>query len=224
MERARNTIETGIVSGLESLGGFGGVADRLNTYEHYLGTPDYLQQDVARYRARHAGAVKAFARDHLTPTARVVVRLPAARAAGAGPDAAGAEAGRRGHGRRRSTPTSRGARTSPRRPASSGAAADARSRTLPNGLTVILNERGRCRSSPRSGVQHGERRQPARQARTRELHRGDAGRRHQDAQRALQIADEVARLGASLGTGSSMDATTISGRSLSSTFPARVRT
>jgi zinc protease len=37
---------------------------------------------------------------------------------------------------------------------------------------------------------------------------------------ALQIADEVARLGASLSTGSSMDATTISARALSKNFPA----
>ena len=37
---------------------------------------------------------------------------------------------------------------------------------------------------------------------------------------ALQIADDVARLGASLGTGSSMDATTISARSLTKNFPA----
>ena len=37
---------------------------------------------------------------------------------------------------------------------------------------------------------------------------------------ALQIADELARLGGSLSTGSTMDATTVNIRSLSSTFPA----
>jgi zinc protease len=37
---------------------------------------------------------------------------------------------------------------------------------------------------------------------------------------ALQLADQVAQLGGSLGTGSSMDATTISGRSLSKNFGA----
>jgi len=31
------------------LGGFGGVADRLNSYNHYLGTPDFLAADIARY-------------------------------------------------------------------------------------------------------------------------------------------------------------------------------
>src|SRR6185369_17278242 len=37
IDRARNVIETRIVQGLENLGGFGGVADRLNMYYHYLG-------------------------------------------------------------------------------------------------------------------------------------------------------------------------------------------
>src|SRR4029453_12810142 len=37
-----------------------------------------------------------------------------------------------------------------------------------------------------------------------------------------QIADDVARLGASLGTSSSMDATTVSARSLAKNFPAMV--
>jgi zinc protease len=37
---------------------------------------------------------------------------------------------------------------------------------------------------------------------------------------ALAIADELARLGASLGTGSSMDSMTVSARSLAANFPA----
>ncbi len=39
LDRARNGIETGMIQGLEQLGGFGGVADRLNQYNHYLGNP-----------------------------------------------------------------------------------------------------------------------------------------------------------------------------------------
>src|SRR5688572_1737752 len=38
IEKARNSIETAIISGLDRLGGFGGIADRLNMYNHYLGT------------------------------------------------------------------------------------------------------------------------------------------------------------------------------------------
>src|SRR5687768_16061609 len=73
IDRACNTIETNIVSGLESLGGFGGVADRLNAYNHYLGTPDYLQHDIARYRAVTPATVQAFAKSYLGANARSVV-------------------------------------------------------------------------------------------------------------------------------------------------------
>ena len=54
VDRVRNVIETGTLSGLQRRGGFGGVADQLNLYNHYMGTPDYLTQDVMRRRARHA--------------------------------------------------------------------------------------------------------------------------------------------------------------------------
>ncbi len=37
VDRARNRMVSGIIRGLESLGGFGGIADRLNGYNHYLG-------------------------------------------------------------------------------------------------------------------------------------------------------------------------------------------
>src|SRR5204863_639627 len=73
IERARNTIETRMIEGLETLGGFGGVADRLNSYNHFLGTPDYLQKDIQRYRDVTPASVLAFARDQLKNTARVVV-------------------------------------------------------------------------------------------------------------------------------------------------------
>src|SRR5207248_1372510 len=49
LERARNTIESRMVRELETLGGFGGVADRLNAYNHFLGDPGYLPRDIARY-------------------------------------------------------------------------------------------------------------------------------------------------------------------------------
>ena len=73
IERARNMIETSIVGGLETLGGFGGVADRLNGYNHYLGTPDYLAKDIQRYRDATPESVKAFAAAQLKDDARVVV-------------------------------------------------------------------------------------------------------------------------------------------------------
>ena len=73
LERARNGIETGMIQGLERLGGFGGVADRLNEYNHYLGNPGYFPQDVHRYQSATTDSIRAFAEAQLKPTARVVV-------------------------------------------------------------------------------------------------------------------------------------------------------
>ncbi len=72
MERARNTLETGIIEGLQTLGGFGGVADMLNQYNHYLGDPGYLAKDLERYENATPAAVQKMAAA-LTRNARVVV-------------------------------------------------------------------------------------------------------------------------------------------------------
>ena len=86
LERARNTIETNIIGGLERLGGFGGIADRLNSYNHYLKSPGYLAQDIQRYRAVTPASVLAFAKANLRPNARgvdhAVPGTPAASVAG----------------------------------------------------------------------------------------------------------------------------------------------
>jgi zinc protease len=73
LERARNGTETAMIQGLERLGGFGGVADRLNEYNHYLGNPGYFPQDVHRYESATTNSIRAFAEAQLKPTARVVV-------------------------------------------------------------------------------------------------------------------------------------------------------
>ncbi len=74
VERARNVIETRTVQGLETLGGFSGLANRLNSYNHFLGDPGYLAKDIQRYRDVTPESVKAFAGQELAPTARVVVQ------------------------------------------------------------------------------------------------------------------------------------------------------
>ena len=73
LQRAQNGVETRTIQGLERLGGFGGVADRLNEYNHYLGNPDYIAQDIARYQKATIGSIRTFAQTMLKPTARVVV-------------------------------------------------------------------------------------------------------------------------------------------------------
>src|SRR5581483_9708417 len=73
VDRARNVIETRIVQGLENLGGFGGVADRLNMYNHYLGDPGYLPKDIQRYRDVTVADLKRVANQELTPQKSVIV-------------------------------------------------------------------------------------------------------------------------------------------------------
>jgi zinc protease len=70
---AKNAILSRIVMGLEKLGGFGGVADRLNYYNHHLGNPGYLNEDIERYAAVTATDVQAFAASALGRDARAIV-------------------------------------------------------------------------------------------------------------------------------------------------------
>ena len=71
--RARNRYETRTLSGLQSIGGFGGKADTLQGYNHFLGNPDFLAQDLDRYNHVDSAKVKAFATQVLAPNERVVV-------------------------------------------------------------------------------------------------------------------------------------------------------
>jgi zinc protease len=220
IERARNMIETNIIGGLERLGGFGGIADRLNSYNHYLKNPDYLQQDIQRYRAVNTSTLQTFARDQLAPTARVVMHVvpgqPAAQPQVATPPASKAAEGEGSESINADEPW----RNEMPKPAAGRPLqlATPVSETLPNGLTLILNER---RGLPmvaanlvlRTGSDANPLDKPGLANFTAAmLDEGTATRN------ALQIADEVAQLGASLGISSSMDATTLSVRSLSKNF------
>jgi zinc protease len=70
MKRARNGVETGHISGLEILNG---VADILNSYNQYVGTPDFLAGDIKRYEDATPETVKTFAQQQLPRNQRVVV-------------------------------------------------------------------------------------------------------------------------------------------------------
>jgi zinc protease len=218
VERARNTIETSIVGGLESVGS---VATRLNSHNHYVGTPDYLQQDVQRYRAVTPASVQNFARTQLQPTARVVVHAvpgqpdagpqvatppPAPTTAGSGAESINAD-----EPWRNQMPKAG--------PALKVQLPTPTSVTLANGLTLILNERHGLPVVAASLVfKTGSDANPADKPGLANfvaamLDEGTTTRN------ALQIADEVARLGGNLNTGSSMDASTVSARSLAKNFP-----
>ncbi|XXF78179.1 pitrilysin family protein [Myxococcaceae bacterium GXIMD 01537] len=81
IERARTRYDTRMLAGLQSIGGFGGKADVLQNYNHFVGEPSYVAQDLERYQQVTPQKVKQFANDTLRPDARVVLHaVPPARA------------------------------------------------------------------------------------------------------------------------------------------------
>ena len=85
VRQARNKIETGTVAGLQSVGGFGGKADQLQSYNHFLGDPGKIEWDLERYEAVTSADVQEFARTVLDPARRVILH---ATPAAAGPKTA----------------------------------------------------------------------------------------------------------------------------------------
>jgi len=222
LKRARNVLETRIISGLETLGGFGGVADRLNSYNHYLGTPDFLAADIGRYENASVESLKAFAQNQLGDNQRVVIyAVP-------GKQDLGAE-----------VPTPKSAAKDTAKLGGEAVNADAEWRKQPpkpgpssplhlpvpqefklsNGLTVLYNERPglplvAATLVLRSGSGENPADKPGLASFTaRMLQQGTATRS------ALQIADRAADLGASLGSRASMDSSVVSTQALTRSFP-----
>ncbi len=73
LESTQTTILTGTITGLQRLGGFGGVADMLNEYNQYTGDPGYLSKDLARFQAATVESVKQAAVTYLNKDHAVVV-------------------------------------------------------------------------------------------------------------------------------------------------------
>jgi zinc protease len=61
------------ISGLERLGGFGGIADTLNQYNQYTGDPGFLPRDVAMDEAVTVASVKAATQKYMSKDSAVVV-------------------------------------------------------------------------------------------------------------------------------------------------------
>ena len=218
LDQARNGIEAGTLQRLEHLGGFGGVADLLNSYNHYLGDPGYLQQDLGRYRALSPAAVRAFAQQYLSKDARVVVygvpgeqnlgpAVPAEPVQAAG----GAESVNADEPWRATAPT----------PAAAPALALPVPTlfTLPNGLTVYVANRPDAKVISASlVVKTGSGANPAGAPGLASFTSGmlDEGT---TTRTSPQIADAVATLGGSLSTGASTDASQVSITALPRTFP-----
>jgi zinc protease len=75
LEGARNTYLTGLISGLQRLGGFGGVADRMDYYNYYTNDPGYLSKDVARFQHVSVASVRKLAQTDLIDEKSVVVTV-----------------------------------------------------------------------------------------------------------------------------------------------------
>jgi len=73
LDRARNKELSGLIQGLQRLGGFGGVADMMDRYNQYLHDPGYLPKDVARYEGVTTASVQQVAQKVFGKNQRVVV-------------------------------------------------------------------------------------------------------------------------------------------------------
>jgi len=219
--RARNTIETHMIEGLEKQGGFGGVADRLNTYNQYIGNPDYLPQDIERYEAVTPASVHAFVAANLQNNARVVVQAVSGEPDFGKPvatpkppqvkEGAGTESVNADEAWRNDPP-----KAGPQRPLNLPTPETA---TLANGLTVLLNQRSglpvvAADLVVKTGGGANPQDKPGLAAFTAAmLDEGTTTRN------APKLADDLAQLGASLTTSSSMDASFVAGASLKKNFP-----
>jgi len=214
LERARNTIESSIIRALESLGGFGGVADRLNQYNHFLGDPGYLSEDLQRYQKGTCESVHRLAQERLKRQAGVVVwGVPGTKTVRDIPksshssDPPAAEVPQTHDQEWRSTPPQPG-------PAPALSLPIPQIFKLGNGLNVLLVEQ---RSLPivsanlvtLCGSEKNSANQPGLASFTAEmLDEGTTGRS------PLKIAADAEQIGATLSTGSSMDLSFIATRTL----------
>jgi len=222
LARARNVIESRIIAGLETLGGFGGVADRLNSYNHYLGTPDFLAADIGRYESASKESILAFAQGQLNGNQQAVVYgMPGKQDLGA--EVATPKAPEKDPSKNNGEPVNEDAEWRKETPKPGVASAlhlpVPEKFKLSNGLTVLYSDRpglplvaANLVLHAGSGVNPVDR--PGLASMTaRMLQQGTATRS------ALQIADRAADLGATLNTGAGADTTGISTRSLSRNFP-----
>jgi len=71
VERIRNMKVASFIYALEHIGGFGGVADRLNAYNVYRGDPNLITSDYDRFLAVNAGAIGRVSSTYLLDKPRV---------------------------------------------------------------------------------------------------------------------------------------------------------
>jgi len=72
VERAQNSFEAQFLSRMEQVGG---KADQLNFYNYFVGTPDYFQKDLDRYRKVTPAAVQRATRRYLADVPCVLLSV-----------------------------------------------------------------------------------------------------------------------------------------------------
>ena len=75
LERVVNGVESAFLDGLERVGGFGGKADQLNGYLTFTGTPDFFEEDLARFQALAPRDLSDAALSYLSPRRRVALSV-----------------------------------------------------------------------------------------------------------------------------------------------------
>jgi zinc protease len=73
LEQAQNATESAFLGGLETIGT---KANELNSYYYFVGTPNYFQQDLARYRAVTTQDIQRVARQYLGAHRAVLSVVP----------------------------------------------------------------------------------------------------------------------------------------------------
>jgi zinc protease len=211
IERARNTMESAVIRALENLGG---LADRLNLYNHFIGNPGYLSADLGRYQNATIESLHRLAQNDLKRDAGVVVwGVPGSKIINDVPkstsvsETAISDSPAIPDQDWRSLPPMPG-------PASTLSLPIPQKFRLPNGLTMFLIEQ---HSLPivaanfitLSGSERNPPQQPGLASFTAEML--DEGTEKRS---TLQIAADADQIGASLSTGSSTDMSYIAMRTL----------
>ncbi len=217
---SQTSTYSSIVGSLERIGGFGGVADRVNMYNQHMKDPAYLTQDLARYAAVTTESLKHFAAEQLAKEHRAVVYgLPGTKVIPPAPPTPPAptvkEASIQSKEAWRNAVPGAGPTPVVKLPM-------AKRFQLQNGLTVLVVESHRLPIVAstlvlRSGSAQDPADLPGLAGYTSSML--DEGTQKRD---ALAIANQLHGLGASLSTGASTDGSTIACRSLKGTAAATI--
>ncbi len=215
LEQARNTIVTRRIQGMQRLGGFGGVADQLNFYNHYTGDPGYLAKDISRYTEATAASVQKFAQT-LTANSRVIAYgVPGEKHLEDVPQRkvdpnlkSQAMPGGPGNDEWRTTPPKPGTMKAPHLPLP-------RRFTLANGLTVLLVQDHKLPvMTANLAVCRGADANPPDKSGLASFTAAMLMEGTQKRDSELKLADEIARTGGSVNAGSSYDASTVTASGL----------